>query len=118
VGCRVERERLADDEPADDRDPQGSPKFRARSGTQGHGQRAEHRRHRRHHDRTESEECRLMDGLPWRKSLTAPSCKREVNHDDGVLLHDADEQDETDERNDREVRSGDHQRITFARANC
>ena len=45
-------------------------------------------------------------GLP---SL-ALGLEREVDHHDGVLLHDADEQDDADQRDDAEVRARDEQR--------
>ena len=67
------------------------------------GSAAKQRRHRRHHDRAEPQQRRLVDGLFGRLSVLALRLEREVDHHDRVLLHDADEQHDADERDDAEV---------------
>ncbi len=51
----------------------------------------------------------LVDGLFRRLAVVALGIEREVDHHDGVLLHDADEQDDADERDDAELGSGEHE---------
>ena len=48
-----ERQRLREEQPAHDREPERPPRFRARAESQRDRQRAHQRRHRRHHDRAE-----------------------------------------------------------------
>ena len=81
------------------------------------GNAAEQRRHRRHHDRAEAQQARLVDRLLGRLALLALRLEREVDHHDRVLLHDADQQDDADQR-DRRSRSlpVEHQREDRAHA--
>src|SRR5215469_1679110 len=50
----VEGQRLADEQPADDRNAQRATQLRAFTKGDRQWQRPEHRRHRRHHDRAEA----------------------------------------------------------------
>ena len=67
------------------------------------GSAAEQRRHRRHHDRTEAQQARLVDRFLRRLPSFALGLEREVDHHDRVLLDDADEQDDADERDHAEI---------------
>ncbi len=71
---------------------------------------------RGHHDGAEAQQAGLIDGLDRRQALVALGLQREVDHHDGVLLHDADEQDDADERDDAQVGSGEQQRKNGAYA--
>jgi len=67
----VEREELAHDEPAHDRDAEGPPQLRAHPCSQGERQRAQERGHRGHHDRAEPQETGLVDRIPGALALPA-----------------------------------------------
>ena len=54
---RVERQHLADHQPADDRDAERPAQLGAFAEADRQRQRAEHRRHRRHHDRAEAQQA-------------------------------------------------------------
>jgi hypothetical protein len=57
--------------------------------------------HGRHHDRPEAQQAGLPDRVPRGGPFGAPiDC--EVNHHDGVLLDDADQQNNADHGNDRQ----------------
>ena len=61
---RVERQRLAEDQPADDRDAQRPAQFRAVRRAQRQGQAAKQGGHRRHGDRAEAQQARLDRSPP------------------------------------------------------
>ncbi len=85
-------------------------KLGADARAEGERQRAQERRHGRHHDRAEAQQRRLVDRLLGWLSLRALGVQREVDHHDGVLLDDADQQDDPDERDHAEVDAADEQR--------
>ena len=102
----VERDELREQQAADNRDAQRAAQFGAGALLQRQRQRAEQRRHRGHHDGAEPQQARLVNGFLRRQAFRALGVQREVDHHDGVLLHDADEQDDADQRNQREVVAG------------
>ena len=108
-GRGVEVEDLAHDEAADDRDAERLPQFRAVAVTQGQGHRTEQGRHGGHHDRAETQQAGPVDRVLRARPGPALVLDREIDHEDGVLLHDADEQDDADERHDREIGARDEQ---------
>src|SRR5437763_432678 len=59
----VERQQLRNEQSADDSQSERSPRFGAGSEPQRNRQRADERAHRRHHDRPEAHETRLVDRL-------------------------------------------------------
>ena len=65
-------------------------------------QRAEHRRHRRHQDRPQTQKAGLVDRFARRQALAALRLEREVDHHDRVLLDDADQQHDADDADDVE----------------
>ena len=73
-------------------------------------QRAEQRGERRHHDGPEAQQRRLDDGIARRQAARALGLEREVDHHDGVLLDDAHQQDDADQRHERQIEPGEHQR--------
>ena len=106
---RVEREQLTDEEAADDGDAERPPELRAGSGTEGQRDPAEQRRQRGHHDRAEAKQAGFADRVVRRLVLHALGFEREVDHHDRVLLHDADQQHEPDQRDDAEIGAGQEQ---------
>ena len=67
------------------------------------GSRAEHRAHRRHHDRTKPQQTSLVDRLERALALVALGLERKIDHHDRVLLDDADQQNDADERDQAQV---------------
>ena len=55
------------------------------------------RRHRGHHDRTETQQAGLIYRVVRRFAFLPLGIEREVDHHDGVLLHDADQQYDADD---------------------
>ncbi len=81
-------------------------------GPYGDGERdgAEQRRQRRHQDGAEAGDARLVYGDRRLETALALAVEREVDHHDPVLLDDADEQDDADERRHRQLHAGDVER--------
>src|SRR6266478_4085526 len=108
-GC-IEREQLAEEQSADNRDSERMAQFRPRAAAKRQRQSAEQCGHGGHHDRAETKQAGLVDGFFRRLVLDTFGFKREVNHHDGVLLHDADQQDDADQGYDAEIVAGNQQR--------
>ena len=68
-----QRQHLADDQAADDGDAERMAQLGAGAGAEHQRQRAEERRHRRHQDRPEAQQARLVDRLARR---ACPRCAR------------------------------------------
>src|SRR5262245_12635635 len=62
----VERQRLANDQPAHDGQAERAPQLTAHAVAQRQRQGTQQRRQRRHHDRPEAQQTGLVDGLPRR----------------------------------------------------
>src|SRR5439155_7679186 len=107
---REQRQQLAQNETADDRDAKRMAQFRSGAGPEHQRQGAEHRRHRRHHDRAETQQRCLIDRLARRLALVALRVEGKIDDHDAVLLDDADQQDDADDRDDAEIAAIDHQR--------
>src|SRR5580765_6094977 len=97
-GSRVQRQELGHDEPAHDREPEGTAQLAAGAEIERERQTSEERGHGGHHDRTEPQKAsfgnRLEGGLP----AAALGVDREVDHHDRVLLHQPDQQQDADQR--------------------
>src|SRR6516164_892984 len=106
---RIERQPLRHQHPADDRDAERLAQFRATATTKRNGHRAEQRGERRHHDRPEAQQTRLMDRLLRALAFEALGLQREVDHHDRVLFDDADQQDDADDRDHRQLVMQEHQ---------
>jgi hypothetical protein len=102
-GGRVERQNLAQDEAADDRDAEGAPQFRSGTGSERQRQAAEERRHGGHHDGPEAQEACLVDRLFGRLALLAFGLEGKVDHHNRVLFDDADQEDDADQRDYVEI---------------
>ena len=61
---------------------------------------------RRHHDRPEARKAGLVNRLRRRQPALAFAVEREVHHHDAVLLDDADQQDDADEGDHRQLGAG------------
>ena len=107
---------LRDEQAADDGDAERLAQFGADAHADGERQAAEHRREGRHHDGPEAQQACLVDGLDGRKAFIALGLEGEIDHHDGVLLHNADEQKDADQRHDAEIGAGDQQRENGADA--
>src|SRR5260370_36482849 len=101
-GC-IESEQLAYEQSADKRDSERVAQFGARAATERERQSSEQCGHGGHHDRAESKEARLVDGFFRRFVFDTFGLEREVNHHDGVFLHNADPQNYADERDVAEI---------------
>jgi len=93
---RVAGEVRRDVAAAHDRDPERPPQLASGPEADGERERAQKRRHGGHQNGPEAQEAGLVDGLCGRQVLLALG--RKVDHQDRVLLHDSDEQDDPDER--------------------
>ena len=83
--------------------PSGRRSSEPGAGPQSERQRAEQRCHGGHQDRPETQQARLIDRFFGGFIFLAFGGQREVDHHDRVFLHDSDQQDDADERNDAEV---------------
>src|SRR5271169_2675122 len=68
-GRGVDRKHLAHHQSADYRDAQGAPQFRSRARTEGQWNSTEQCGCRGHHDRTEAQQCRFVNGIERSLSL-------------------------------------------------
>src|SRR6266481_2244274 len=102
---RVEREDLAQNQAAYDGDSQGTAKLGAHAGAESQRQTAEQRGHGGHHDGPEAQKARFVDGVERRLAFLALGFEREVDHHDGVLFHDANQQNDADQRDNTEFRA-------------
>ena len=100
---RIEGQDLADHQAADDRDAERLAQLRAVAEAQRQRQRAQHRRHGRHQDRAEAQQAGLVDRLARLEPFVPLALQRHVDHHDGVLLHDADQQQHADHGDDAEL---------------
>src|SRR5262249_31576228 len=108
--CREQGQDLADQESSNDADSQRVPELGAGAGAEHEGQGAEDRRDRGHEDGAEAQQAGLVDGLAWAQALFALGIDGEVDHEDRVLLDDANEQNDADEGDDGEVIAGENER--------
>ena len=70
------------------------------------GNAAKQRGHGGHHDGTEAQKAGLVDGFFRRLALLTLGFQGKVDHHDRVLLHNTDQQDDADQRDDAEVCTG------------
>src|ERR1039457_6718314 len=101
-GGRVQGQRLADDESADDGDAERSANLGTNSSAERQRNRAQHGGRGGHHDGTEADQRRFVNRF-LRGLAGTFYLKREVNHHDGVLLHDANQQNDANQRDHVEL---------------
>jgi len=94
---------LAEDQPADNADTKGPPNLRANAGTESQRQGAEQSGHRGHHDGTEPQEAGLVDSLLGCFFLFSLRLDGKIDHQNRIFLHDADQQNDSDQRDDAQV---------------
>src|SRR4029077_32027 len=104
--CGVKRKYLRNNQATNDGNAERFAEFAADAHPDGERQRAEHRGHRCHHDRTEPNETRLINRFFRTESFVSLSVEREIDHHDRVLFHDADEQNNSDDRDEIQLVAG------------
>src|SRR5438093_13045846 len=97
--CRVQRKNLAEQQATDDGDAERPPQLIAGAAAECEGQSREERGDWRHHDRPETQQACLVDRVNRSLSFLSLRLEREVDHHDAVLLHDTDQEDDADQRN-------------------
>src|SRR5258708_1078612 len=99
-------EHLAKDEPADDGDSERTAQLRANPSAKSERQSAEERSHGGHHDGAEPQQARLVDSFDGGLAFHTLSLHSEVDHQNGVLLDDANQQDDANHGDNAEVQVG------------
>src|ERR1035437_6310129 len=100
---REQRQHLADQQSTNDADAQRFSQLGAHAAAKGQRNGAQQRGHGGHHDRTEAQQARLVDGFLRPFPFLALRFQRKVDHHDGVLLHNADQKYDPDQRNDIQI---------------
>jgi hypothetical protein len=90
--------------------PSGWAQFASFANAEAERQSSEQRRCRCHHDRAEARHRRVKDRVAAVHAFLTFGLQREVDHHDGVLLDDANQQNDTDERDDCEGNAEDEER--------
>ncbi len=93
----VEREKLAYDETANDGDAERTAKLRARTRSEGQRKSAEESSHRGHQDGTKTEHAGFEDGVLGVHATLTLCLQGEVDHHDGILLDDTNQQHNADD---------------------
>src|SRR6185312_5867428 len=106
----VEGEDLAEDQAADNGNAEGAAEFGTDACPEGQGQSAEERGHGGHDDGAEAEAARFDDGLIGGETAPPFGVERKVDHENGVFLDDADEQQDADQGDNTEWDVEHHQR--------
>ena len=96
-GRGKERQELAEDEATDDGDAEGAAQFGANTVADGERKGAEERGHGGHENGAEAKQTGFVNGFDGRQVFLGLGLHGEVDHEDGVLFDDADEQNDTDE---------------------
>src|SRR5690348_8259150 len=107
-GC-VKGQQLADEQPADDCNSQGAAEFRSGSCAEGEGSGAEYGCHGGHHDRAKTQQARLVNRVARIFAFGPLGGKSEIYHQDGVLFHNPNQQNNSNNRYDCQVGSREHQ---------
>src|SRR5580698_6679258 len=105
----VEGEDLAEKQAAHHGNAQWLAEFRANAGAECQRQTAEERGHGGHHNGTKAQQAGFVDRVLGAHAVLSLGFQSEVNHHDSVLFHDADEQDNSYERDDAEFLAADQQ---------
>src|SRR5580704_10395608 len=106
---REQCQELAQRQSADHGVAERVTQFRSRSGAEHQRQAAQQRRHGRHGDRTETQQARLPYRLA-RRQAGAFAADGEVDQDDAVFLDDADQQNDADDADHRQIEAAEPQR--------
>ena len=112
----IQRQHLGDEQAADDREAERAARLGTGAVAHRDRQRADQRRHRRHHDRPEAHQARFADRLGRRHPLLPLRRHGEVDHHDAVLLDQPDQHDDADEGVEVQLGAEHHQRQQRAEA--
>ena len=105
-----ERDGLRKDQASHHRQAQRLAQLGSGADADGNRQGAHQRGQRGHHDGPEAQDAGLADRLRWCHATMSLRIERKVNHHDGVLLHDADQQHDANRGNQRQILTKQHQR--------
>ncbi len=108
-GSGVEREHLTKNQSAHDRDAERTPEFGTDATAQRQRQRAEQGGHSRHQNRAKAEQTGLKDCVLRTLPFISFGGERKIDHQNRVFLHDSNQQDDPDQRDNAEVQSKKHQ---------
>src|SRR5579872_7127898 len=100
---RVQRQELRREQTADDRDAERPAELGAEALPERQRERPEQSGARSHQDGPEPQRARPDDGLLRGLTAGALGLDGKVDEEDGVLLHDPDEEKQTDDRDDAQV---------------
>src|ERR1700736_6292071 len=106
----VQRQQLTQNQATDNGDSQGAAQFSSHARPQSQRQSRQQRRHGGHHDRAKTQQARFVNRVPRRPAFFALGLQSKVNHHDGVFLDDANQQDDSNQRNHAEFRAAQQQR--------
>src|SRR5215510_11086126 len=112
----VQRQHLAENQPTDDGDAQGTAQLRTNARAKRQWQATQQGRHGGHDDGAETQQTGLEDGRLRALAFAAFGFKSEVDHHDGVLFHDADEQDDADDGDNAQIEAVEQERQQRANA--
>ena len=110
--CGVEGQELTDNKSTDNTDPKRLPELRPSTGPQGQRQSSKKSRHGGHQDWAKAEQTCFKNGISRALPLLPFHLEGEIDHHDGVLFDNADQQHDADDGNhveiDSEKRQGQH----------
>src|SRR5215468_3681483 len=104
-GRRVESKRLAHNQSSNDSNTQRPAQLRSHACADRERQSAEKSGHGSHHDGTEAQQACLEDCVFGRFVFFALGIEGKINHQDGVLLHNANQENDSYERDNIKVYS-------------
>src|ERR1700679_752527 len=90
-GRGIERKHLAEDKTSDNRDSEWTSQFRADAVPQRKRHGTQMRSHGSHQDGAETKQARLEDRISRTSAFVAFRGQGEIDHENGIFLHDANE---------------------------
>src|SRR5208282_3339371 len=105
----VEREHLAQNQSADNGDAERIAEFRTRTSAENQRQSAKEGGHGGHQNGTKAQDASLKNGIPRAFAIDPFGGQRKVDHQNGVLLDDTDQQNNADHGDNAKVLVKDHE---------
>src|SRR3981081_1939019 len=105
-----EGEHLAKNQSTDDGDSKGTAQLRANASAKSKRESAEERGHGGHHNGTEAQQAGLVDGFDGGLAFHALCLHGKVDHQNGIFLDDADQQNDADH--------SDNAKVQLSESNC